>query len=195
MYRTPVQYSIHYLCNVNNTPSSDSWGCFSLTKVKGKRGAFTERWDDIEDDAISVGRGIQKLPLTWQGYAHLDGKRTNLLRIFSPKISLGSWTSSLRRQLVFRHKFWDSRCNITVHKIDFAQYQDTQFNVGHSELFNSRTSLVASKTFCSKYRFILFMSKVIKQYASICGTCIDRILWTELCFLDLWECHFIPESV
>ena len=24
MYRTPVQYSIHYLCNVNNTPSSDS---------------------------------------------------------------------------------------------------------------------------------------------------------------------------
>jgi len=31
MYRTPVQYSIHYLCNVNNTPSSDSWCCFSLT--------------------------------------------------------------------------------------------------------------------------------------------------------------------
>jgi hypothetical protein len=31
MYRTPVRYSIHYLCNVNNTPSSDSWCCFSLT--------------------------------------------------------------------------------------------------------------------------------------------------------------------
>jgi hypothetical protein len=24
MYRTPVRYSIHYLCDVNNTPSSDS---------------------------------------------------------------------------------------------------------------------------------------------------------------------------
>jgi len=24
MYQTPVQYSIHYLCNVNNTPTSDS---------------------------------------------------------------------------------------------------------------------------------------------------------------------------
>jgi len=24
MYRTPVQYSTYYLCNVNNTPSSDS---------------------------------------------------------------------------------------------------------------------------------------------------------------------------
>jgi hypothetical protein len=31
MYPTPVRYSIHYLCNVNNTPSSDSWCCFSLT--------------------------------------------------------------------------------------------------------------------------------------------------------------------
>jgi len=31
MYRTPVRYSIHYLCNVSNTPSSDSWCCFSLT--------------------------------------------------------------------------------------------------------------------------------------------------------------------
>jgi len=31
MYRTPVRNSIHYLCNVNNTPSSDSWCCFSLT--------------------------------------------------------------------------------------------------------------------------------------------------------------------
>ena len=31
MYRTPVRYSMHYLCNVNNTPSSDSWCCFSLT--------------------------------------------------------------------------------------------------------------------------------------------------------------------
>ena len=31
MCRTPVRYSIHYHCNVNNTPSSDSWCCFSLT--------------------------------------------------------------------------------------------------------------------------------------------------------------------
>ena len=31
IHRTPVQYSIHYLCNVNNTPSSDSWCCFSST--------------------------------------------------------------------------------------------------------------------------------------------------------------------
>jgi len=31
MYRTPVRYSIHYLCDVNNTSSSDSWCCFSLT--------------------------------------------------------------------------------------------------------------------------------------------------------------------
>jgi len=24
MYRIPVRYSIHYICNVNNTPTSDS---------------------------------------------------------------------------------------------------------------------------------------------------------------------------
>ena len=28
-YRTPVQYTIQYFCNVNNTPSSESWRCFS----------------------------------------------------------------------------------------------------------------------------------------------------------------------
>jgi len=30
MYRSPVRCSIHYLCNVNNASSSDSWCCFSL---------------------------------------------------------------------------------------------------------------------------------------------------------------------
>jgi len=31
MYRTPAQYSKHYLCNVINTPYSGSWCCFSWT--------------------------------------------------------------------------------------------------------------------------------------------------------------------
>ena len=31
IYRTPVRYSIHFLCNVNNTPPSVSSCCFSIT--------------------------------------------------------------------------------------------------------------------------------------------------------------------
>jgi len=33
-YRTPVWYTIHFLCNVNKTPSSDSWCCFSFILIK-----------------------------------------------------------------------------------------------------------------------------------------------------------------
>ena len=31
LYQTPLQYSMYYLCNVNNTLSSGSWCCFSST--------------------------------------------------------------------------------------------------------------------------------------------------------------------
>ena len=96
MYRTPVQYSIHYLCNVNNTPSSDSWCCFSLTELSHCINWLWCRRTNgrKESDSIWVGRLYAFIR------SHPDCICSNMAQIKALAASLESivlhWTNFLK---------------------------------------------------------------------------------------------------